>query len=555
MQFTKENGIAPKRAFVILIGLLVLGALFRFYGLGFQSLWTDELASWDISSRESLAAVIDETIENDHYPPGYYILLHYVIKYLGDSEAMLRMPSAIAGLLCIIALYFLGSRLYSNKEGLIASAIMAVLWCPIYYSQEARAYIFLLLFSILSIYYWIPIVEDLKNNLKPNKRDIIFYVVYSSLCCYTHYFGGYFIALQGFGSVVLFLRKKSAWGSILLIYACIVIAFGPWIPVFFGHFKMGSSALAIAPKPISLIYLLKFIGFVFNAQKSTFVPVSSYSTVDVIISTSIILLTTSLIVSLAAIKFYNYFIGKKSKVNTQHTLDPELLLYCWLVIPFLGLYMTRKIPKFDYYYLLISLPPAYLLISKSISTLFTKPKIQALVAVVFCVVSVIHLIYDKKYYSEPNKEQFREAVQYAVENDRRYPESKIIGYTFDRFFDYYLKRNGSAKRVDLYINDEKGVISKTDKIDLIDKKYLWLISAHLTPDEKFINCLLKDYKIIHSQNFILANVWLFEKLYPERAVNSSNLCLKHYQSKRNEKQKLLPSFIDKIQPIVLNTQD
>jgi heme/copper-type cytochrome/quinol oxidase subunit 2 len=412
---------------------------------------------------------------------------------------------------------------------------MTVLWCPIYYSQEARAYIFLILFSILSIYYWIPIVEDLKNNLKPNKRDIIFYVIYSSLCCYTHYFGGYFIALQGFGTVVLFLSKKSAWGAILLIYACIVLAFSPWIPVFFSHLRMGSSALAISPKPISLIYLLKFIGFVFNAQKSTFIPFSSYTTVDVIISTSIILLTTGLIVSLAAIKFYNYFIGKKRKVDTQYALDRELLLYCWLVIPFLGLFITRKIPKFDYYYLLISLPPAYLLISKSITTLFTKPKIHAIVAVVFCALFAIHLIYDKKYYSEPNKEQFREAVQYAVENDRRYPESKIIGFTYDRFFDYYLKRNGSAKRIDLYINDKKGVVSETGKIDLIGNKYLWLISAHLTPDEKFINCLLKDYKIIHNESFILANAWLFEKLYPERAMDSRNICFNHSQTKLDEK--------------------
>jgi len=512
MQLPKEKAIPPKYALVILIGLLVLGSLFRFYGLGFQSLWTDELASWDISSRENLAGVIDETIKNDHYPPGYYILLHYVLKYIGDSESILRFPSAIAGLLCIVALYFLGTRLYSNREGLIAAALMTVLWCPIYYSQEVRAYIFLILFSILSIYYWIPIVEDLKNNLKPNKRDIIFYVISSTLCCYTHYFGGYFIALQGFATVVLFFREKSAWSYILFIYAFIVIAFSPWIPVFLNHLKMGSSALAVSNKPIPLIYLLKFIGFVFNAQKSTFIPLKFYTTVDVIISTSIILLISGLTASLACFKFYNYFIRKKRKVNTQHSFDTELLLYGWLVIPFLGLFITRKIPKFDYYYLLISLPPVYLLVSKSITTLFAKPKIQFIAAAVFSFVFAIHLIYDKNYYCEPNKEQFREAVQYVVENDRIYQGSKIIGYTYDRFFDYYIKRSGFAKNVDLYVNDGKDEKSVTDEIDLIQNKYLWLISAHLTPDEKFIQHISKNFKIIKNENFILANVWLFEKL-------------------------------------------
>jgi len=75
-----------------------------------------------------------------------------------------------------------------------------------------------------------------------------------------------------------------------------------------------------------------------------------------------------------------------------------------------------------------------------------------------------------------------------------------------------------------------------------DNKYLWLISANLTPDEEFIKCLLKNYKIIHNQNFILANVWLFEKLYPDRAMNSSNLCLNNYQSQLDEKQKRYPYF-------------
>jgi hypothetical protein len=87
----------------------------------------------------------------------------------------------------------------------------------------------------------------------------------------------------------------------------------------------------------------------------------------------------------------------------------------------------------------------------------------------------------------------------------------------------------------LYINDKKGVVSETGKIDLIGNKYLWLISAHLTPDEKFINCLLKDYKIIHNESFILANAWLFEKLYPERAMDSRNICFNHSQTKLDEK--------------------
>jgi heme/copper-type cytochrome/quinol oxidase subunit 2 len=275
---------------------------------------------------------------------------------------------------------------------------------------------------------------------------------------------------------------------------------------------VGSPALDISYKPISLLYLVKFIGFVLNAQKSTFIPVKSYTTIDIIISTSIILLASGLLASLVVIKIYNYFIRKKGEINSKKFLDSELLLYCWLVIPFLILFITRKFPKFDYYYLLISLPPVYLLIAKSITTLFSKPKIQTVAAAVFSIVFAIHLIYDKNYYSEPNKEQFREAVQYVLANDQKYQGSKIIGYTYDRFLDYYIKRSGFTKNIDLYVNSEKELEAAADKIDLIQNKYLWLISAHLTPDEKFIKHILKNYKIIQNETFILANVLLFEKL-------------------------------------------
>jgi mannosyltransferase len=123
---------------VALTAILLVATVLRLYGLGQESLWYDELLSWSRSRYDTMSEVVSQVSRLSVHPPGYLGLLHFVQKYWGDSEWILRFPSALCGVLSVLVLYFLGARLYTRKEGLIAAALSAVLWCPIYYSQEAR---------------------------------------------------------------------------------------------------------------------------------------------------------------------------------------------------------------------------------------------------------------------------------------------------------------------------------------------------------------------------------------------------------------------------------
>jgi 4-amino-4-deoxy-L-arabinose transferase-like glycosyltransferase len=117
------------RAFLVLLAIMLLGAVLRFSGLGFQSLWSDELASWDISTRETMSQVIGG-VQSDDHPPLYYLILRFAQWIFGDSEWALRLPSAVAGWLCIPAIYLLGKRLYSEREGIFAALFLTVFWAP-----------------------------------------------------------------------------------------------------------------------------------------------------------------------------------------------------------------------------------------------------------------------------------------------------------------------------------------------------------------------------------------------------------------------------------------
>jgi hypothetical protein len=44
--------------FLALLAIMLLGAVLRFYGLGIQSLWGGELASWDFSERDTIPQVV-----------------------------------------------------------------------------------------------------------------------------------------------------------------------------------------------------------------------------------------------------------------------------------------------------------------------------------------------------------------------------------------------------------------------------------------------------------------------------------------------------------------
>src|SRR5215203_2022809 len=217
---------------------MFLGAVLRFYGLGFQSLSEGELAGWDLSNRGTLPQVI-EGVRGGIHPPLYFLMLRFAQWILGDAEWALRLPSAIAGSLCIPAIYLLGKRLYSEREGLIAALFLAVLWAPIYYSQEARSYSMLILLSILTTYFWWGVMLGLRYRRELPAGEAALYVVCAVLCAYLDYFGLLLVVLQGAALAAL---AYGALRKVVLLYVPVAIAYLPWLPSMVHQFRSGTQS-------------------------------------------------------------------------------------------------------------------------------------------------------------------------------------------------------------------------------------------------------------------------------------------------------------------------
>jgi mannosyltransferase len=142
----------PRLLFPILILLLATGL--RFHQLDAQSFWNDEGNSARLSER-SLDLIIEGTASDIH-PPLYYLLLRGWRELVGESEFGLRSLSAFAGVLTVAGVMGLGSvigkrlSVNGNRLTVVAGVVTAVSPPLIYYSQEARMYSLLALWTVLS---------------------------------------------------------------------------------------------------------------------------------------------------------------------------------------------------------------------------------------------------------------------------------------------------------------------------------------------------------------------------------------------------------------------
>jgi mannosyltransferase len=219
-----------RNLYALLIILLLAGSL-RFFGLEIQSFWADELSTWYNAGKDNLSEVIAMAKAGlqEATPPGYFFLIYFIEQYFGDSEWVLRLPSAVAGVLSVFVIYLLGRRLYSPREGLIAALLMAVLWTPIYYSQEARTYSLLLLFTLLASYFWVAVMKDLACRSRMSTHEALGYILSATAASYLHYFGLYLIGLQGLWAALLLRRRIKALGYLALIYGLVFFAYLPWL--------------------------------------------------------------------------------------------------------------------------------------------------------------------------------------------------------------------------------------------------------------------------------------------------------------------------------------
>ena len=472
--------------------IILVGSLLRVPSLEHESLWFDELASWFRSNSPDLGTVL-ESFGGTFQSPGFETLLFFVQKYLGDSEFALRFPSAVAGVLAIPMIYLLAAQLYSPGEGLIAAALMAVGWCPIYYSQEARAYSLLLLFSILTFHLWISMMRAFRRGDSPSYRTMGLYLFSATACAYLHYFGLYLVALQGLAAGAILVRKPETLLKIIVIYLAVALLYLPWLPAMLEDL----SRKEFWAKPPEIYSFVSHLQFIFGESP--------------LIYTVVMGLYGHLLIRSLGIK--------EGSVLRIDPLSPGVLLSLWLVVPFIGAFVKSIISTsaLIFRYLIISLPPAYLLLSRAITQLPFKARSQIAVALMLVGLFLGDLILVKHYYSLPHKPQWREAVEYIVGRDALYENSLIIGCALgqqEHYLNYYFSKMDSPRRVDLRGCGQQHITNTMWLVDSKNPSYIWFIEAEEKPGQQFRGFLTQNFELVKRKTFVEARVSLFKVTPP-----------------------------------------
>jgi uncharacterized membrane protein len=120
--------------------LIAAGVLIRFAFLGADSFWLDEAFSVshvvNRTARELWAASPDY-----NHPSLYFVILLKTLEAGGVSEAVARLPSALASVFNLGLLFVLATRLgLTHATALAAVVLLALAPLDVWYAQEARMY-------------------------------------------------------------------------------------------------------------------------------------------------------------------------------------------------------------------------------------------------------------------------------------------------------------------------------------------------------------------------------------------------------------------------------
>ena len=414
---------------LLLFLILLLGAFLRFYQLGFQSFWNDELSSVLIARQSSPAEVIRFIDLHDNPPPAYFLILYTIRQYLGANEASFRLPTAISGLLAILAIFALANAAYGKETAFLAAALLAVSWGNIYYSQEARPNGMMPLLTALSSLGWILILRRLADShgrsLQPGAAAL--YVASSVLAAYTHIFSITLIVFQALWAFVIFLRQRQAIARLILVYGAILLLYLPWLPFLWRDLGLSQRWYGWNHPPGW--YDLAQLGELF------------YGASTLAIAVGLLLTAWALWSDLRAL-------ARQDLPITRRLVHPTLLLSVGLFTPpFLAIlqsYLTPAVPLFAVRNLILCAPLALVLCARGVYCLPMPGPGRTFVAAALIILSLVNLTLIQKYYSTPTKEQFRQAAWSATRTQAQYPQTAVVAYAWNRmFFDHYFINAGS----------------------------------------------------------------------------------------------------------------
>lgn len=182
-------------------------------------LWYDEAFTWSVS-RLPFGRMM-QAIAGDVHPPLWYIVEWAIIRLLGGSEAALRLPALLFGILGVWLTFRVALALgYTRSTSLWSAVLLAAAPAWVYYAQEARMY------TLLSCAVLAAVL-----GLVTRRRWLMALGMVAAL--YTHNLGAVYVAV--IAGLAAWRHASTCRGpdrrSLVTTLALVGLAWIPWLAV------------------------------------------------------------------------------------------------------------------------------------------------------------------------------------------------------------------------------------------------------------------------------------------------------------------------------------
>ena len=515
----------------ILIAILILAAFFRFYNLGFQGAWLDEIHTLkEADPNLSFKELHEVIMMREGIPHFYFILVRFFGIIFTHSLFSIRLLSVVTGILAVYSIYLLGKEMKDKQLGYIAAFLLALQPFHIEYSQEGRSYSLLVLFVIISFYRLVLFLKQ------PDIKNAVFLGIFLGLITNAHPIGIVNVISVFLIIVVCFFFIKEKNEKVKYFRNTFLSGLTTLV-VFFPVYQIVSKVSDIqsfwVQKP-SFDYVLQVLVNLSGGNKIVFY----------LIIFSFVLVLVKTFTSLTKIK---------KDTNCKNDFINGLIIFNWIIFFFLFI-LLKSLGEASIFLnrYLISLVPGFILLLalaiENIKFKYVRLSIILLISGLFMYV----LFVEKKYYSTRVKAQLND-ISDQVKNENKNNEVVISNWGW--LLTYFLDRNNEIKNVyeknlDLYINDVK--------TNSVIQESFWYIDGNsrpysVTPETQAF--LDKNYIIDKSLN--LHDCWA-KHYISNKPVDLTNTTLKLNQFKNaqfdgsgnlmffeNSKSSSLPIILEK----------
>jgi len=339
--------------------------------------------------------------------------LHQVLLWLwahafGSSEIALRFPSLAAAAIASALFFRLAARLGGFSQAVVAGLVLTLNGFFIHYAQEARAY-------SLMVMVLIAAALTLLNALETNRWTWwVANAVLISAAMYCHFYSAFVVV--GFGVAILaHARFRFVWRRALAVHAAALVLVSPLLAFLaFGGDK----------GQIDWIWPLSFTTLALNAR---FFAGGS----------------VALALLLAALVTVGMVGGFRQRKRSSASWT-AIFLGAWFAAPVtLAILVSVTVkPIFVAYYLIVSLPPLCLLVSRGALAL----KGPARFGVIAALIVLLGNTAVNQYHSNRDT-GFRGLEAAMVASSQPHDVVAFSPFSFRRSFEFYLLRRGDGARL------------------------------------------------------------------------------------------------------------